>query len=686
MAEEKKLYIEGRLHRPTGQDRYVADIIDIEGFTGTSDAVKTAIFEALKNKLQGANGINIDANDSNKTITISCGTISRELQSISWQGMSLSPTSIESGDTASLTFGQVIGHYSDNTTGNIDNPTVSFVFPDIISSINKSNDIYIVTAREGITSNQTGSIYIKYQGLTSPETLSVLVKPKPYVLWENMSIQPTEIVSGSTGLLTLGTVTHWNGSSFTDITNTAAYYYASQGSVEPENPRNGRTNIKIWAPTGITTNTNVILHTAYIDNYSGAALTGIQSLQYTVIPKKVKSISLMNDGMPKAIFANQNYSDLIYNYDDITGAITVKYNDNSSKNVYDWATISYTYSYSYMNITGVKVNRGTTPQNNPYEVLYIYPKNIVYTLTGNQTDPNNDIITLQSTITAQYTENGTTVSQNYPILIYPFHEAIIDTSYGYLHSGKSITSNIQVFDNPTWTSAYSKIKSSYSYSYSGEHISGLGLESTRYIANIVYGTSGTISLGVANDNLSSADSFKIVNTNIIPKDKDNKYIYSYSYTVSDNTYIFNLNALIQAPGPANGSPYLHVSFHNDGTPGGNEPGGDTPETPTYYWYAGTTLPTANNLAQIMTSSTSAKPTTWTNDPQSISITNNTGELAYFYYCFPTDWNVVIYSSDKVTVMSLADVSTFTLSGINYIVKRMGRQQAIGATQNLYAKC
>ena len=74
MAEEKKLYIEGRLRRPTGQDHFVADIVDIEGFNGTSDAVKTAIFEALKNKLQGANGINIDANDSNKTITISCET------------------------------------------------------------------------------------------------------------------------------------------------------------------------------------------------------------------------------------------------------------------------------------------------------------------------------------------------------------------------------------------------------------------------------------------------------------------------------------------------------------------------------------------------------------------------------------------------------------------------------------
>lgn len=106
----------------------------------------------------------------------------------------------------------------------------------------------------------------------------------------------------------------------------------------------------------------------------------------------------------------------------------------------------------------------------------------------------------------------------------------------------------------------------------------------------------------------------------------------------------------------------------------------------YYWYAGTTEPTSSNLASIMTSSTNAKPTTWTSNPQSVSITNNTGSPAYFYYCFPTEWNVKIYDGLNGSEMSLADVSTFTLNGIEYTVKRMGRQQAAGATQNLYARC
>ena len=107
---------------------------------------------------------------------------------------------------------------------------------------------------------------------------------------------------------------------------------------------------------------------------------------------------------------------------------------------------------------------------------------------------------------------------------------------------------------------------------------------------------------------------------------------------------------------------------------------------TYYWYAGLTLPESTNLADIANESLNAKPTTWTSNPQSLSITNNTGADAYFYYCFPTDWNVVVYGENKTTEISLYHVSTFTLNGVEYTVHRMGRQQGPGATQNLYAKC
>ena len=113
----------------------------------------------------------------------------------------------------------------------------------------------------------------------------------------------------------------------------------------------------------------------------------------------------------------------------------------------------------------------------------------------------------------------------------------------------------------------------------------------------------------------------------------------------------------------------------------------TPQpTVTYYWYAGLTLPESTNLADIANESLNAKPTTWTSNPQSLSITNNTGADAYFYYCFPTEWNVVVYDEDKTTEMLLEYVSTYKLNGVEYTVHRMGRLQGEGATQNLYAKC
>ena len=110
-----------------------------------------------------------------------------------------------------------------------------------------------------------------------------------------------------------------------------------------------------------------------------------------------------------------------------------------------------------------------------------------------------------------------------------------------------------------------------------------------------------------------------------------------------------------------------------------------PQT-TYYIYYGLTLPNASNLANISKETFTEKPTTWQNNPYSLSITNTTDTDAYFYYSFPTEWNVVVYGEDKTTEIALYHVSTFTLNGVEYTVDRMGRKQASRATQNLYAKC
>ena len=116
-------------------------------------------------------------------------------------------------------------------------------------------------------------------------------------------------------------------------------------------------------------------------------------------------------------------------------------------------------------------------------------------------------------------------------------------------------------------------------------------------------------------------------------------------------------------------------------------GGSTPQPTTYYWYVGTTLPNETNIETIANETLTAKPTTWTaENPKSIAATNNTGESCPIYYCFPTDWNVVVLDEDKVTEMLLPDVSTFTYNNIEYTVKRTGRNIGNGSTKNYYAKC
>ncbi|MBR6894199.1 MAG: hypothetical protein IKN15_13365 [Bacteroidaceae bacterium] len=115
-------------------------------------------------------------------------------------------------------------------------------------------------------------------------------------------------------------------------------------------------------------------------------------------------------------------------------------------------------------------------------------------------------------------------------------------------------------------------------------------------------------------------------------------------------------------------------------------GGTSGET-TYYWYAGTTLPDSTNINSIATETLTAKPTTWTAaNPKSIAATNNTGSSTYIYYCFPTDWNVTVLDLDKVSEVSLADVSTFTYNNIPYTVQRTGRLIPNDITKSYYAKC
>ena len=105
-------------------------------------------------------------------------------------------------------------------------------------------------------------------------------------------------------------------------------------------------------------------------------------------------------------------------------------------------------------------------------------------------------------------------------------------------------------------------------------------------------------------------------------------------------------------------------------------------TTTYYWYVGTTLPTAANLLSIATGSATSKPD-WST-PYSIAATNNTGESSYMYYCFPAEWNVMVLDSDRATEVALAQEGTITVNNITYNIQRTGRKISNGTSKDYYA--
>ena len=105
----------------------------------------------------------------------------------------------------------------------------------------------------------------------------------------------------------------------------------------------------------------------------------------------------------------------------------------------------------------------------------------------------------------------------------------------------------------------------------------------------------------------------------------------------------------------------------------------------YYWYAGTTLPTASNISSIATGSETSNPNWTADNQQDCTVTNNTGEAAYMYYCFPADWNVEFYDENGFNV-GLAFVSNFTYNGIEYKVERLGRKKAAGVILPVWARC
>lgn len=97
----------------------------------------------------------------------------------------------------------------------------------------------------------------------------------------------------------------------------------------------------------------------------------------------------------------------------------------------------------------------------------------------------------------------------------------------------------------------------------------------------------------------------------------------------------------------------------------------------YYWYAGTTLPTAENIASIALGS-SDEIEYW--DGKVFSITNTGEESTPAYVCTPVDFKVSWTDMNGFT-LNLVEVegAGFSLNGIEYKVQRRGRELSAGAT-------
>ena len=96
----------------------------------------------------------------------------------------------------------------------------------------------------------------------------------------------------------------------------------------------------------------------------------------------------------------------------------------------------------------------------------------------------------------------------------------------------------------------------------------------------------------------------------------------------------------------------------------------------YYWYAGTTLPTADNIESIALGSSNTIEH-W--DGKEFSITNSGEESTPAYVCTPVDFRVSWKDTNGFT-LNLVEVegAGFTLNGVEYKVQKRGRDLSAGA--------
>lgn len=219
------------------------------------------------------------------------------------------------------------------------------------------------------------------------------------------------------------------------------------------------------------------------------------------------------------------------------------------------------------------------------------------------------------------------------------------------------------------------------------HDNKVDVADVTYLVNIIMNQSTSVDIPVTSVSVSptsktiNVGSTSQLTATVSPSTATNKTVTWSSSNQAIATV--STNGLVTAK--AAGTATITVETENGGYTATCEITVNPTSQTTYYWYAGTTLPTASNISTIARGSLTSKPSWTESNQQDCTVTNNTGESSYIYYCFPANWNVTFYDGNNFSV-GLSYVSNFTYNNINYKVERLGRKQVAQAIIPLFARC
>ncbi len=268
----------------------------------------------------------ITASDNLESMFGYSNSITRTVTGLTWSGVTLSSTSVESGSTISITsLGTAILSYSDRGSEQF-----SVDLNKMTITISEGSVSGTTITAPTVNSSKVVKLYLNWDGIQS-QPISFTTNPKVVSLtgisWNNGSVSNSNVVSGLTTTLNKGTVTaYYDNGTTNDVTSSASFTVNNGASIS------GTT---ITAPT-VTSNRQITVSVSY-NGY-----TASNTVSFTVVPASLTRItwngSITNVG--------SNYATLN------KGTVIAYYNDGSSNDV----TSSTTFTGSNCTISGTTIS------------------------------------------------------------------------------------------------------------------------------------------------------------------------------------------------------------------------------------------------------------------------------------------------------------------------------------------